>query len=453
MRLFLRRWLLLLCGLSACPVMADDDLWTVYQQARLTDPQIQVAAANRAARYENRPRALAALRPTISLNGQLDYQQQRLAGNPADQYASNRITLNLTQPVYRRAAWVALARTDKDLAQADIQYQIAEQTLIMRASQAYFGVLGAQDDLRFAQSEKTAIARQLEQAQQRLDVGLIAMTDVHEVQARADQAKAALLSARNALDNAHEVLHEITRIHAQTLAGLQTNIPLQTPQTSQDWRTRAREQNLMLRATGLAARMAQDEIEIQRSEYHPTLDLTASLSWSDTGSATGIDSTHRSIGLQLAVPVYRGGSVQAQVRQARFAEQAAQAQLAQQQYAVERQVSTAWRGIQTSIARVQALQAVQISAQSALQATQAGFEVGTRTLVDVLNSQRDLYRARRDYAQARYQYILSTLSLYQAVGTLEDAHVHQINQWLTSSDSGARTLTGTRSQPDMTMPE
>ncbi len=433
MKQCLNRCLLIASSVLAFSALAvADDLWSVYQQARLTDPQIQVAAANRAARYETRPRALAALRPTITLSGQLGYQQHLPDGYAADDYASNSIGLNLTQPLYRRAAWLALSRADKALVQADLQYQVVEQNLIMRVAQAYFGVLGAQDDLRFAQSEKAAIGRQLEQAQQRFDVGLVAMTGVHEAQARSDQAGAALLSAENALDNAHAALREITRKLPQSLARLQATIPLQIPQTDRDWGVRAREHNLALQSAGLAAVIARDEIAIQQSGHYPVLDLQASLIRSETRSATGTDRTNRSIGLQLTVPIYQGGSVQAQVRQARYAEQSAQAQLAQQQYAVERQVSTAYRGIQTSIGRVRALQAVQVSAQSALQATQAGFDAGTRTLVDVLNSQRDLYRARRDYAQARYQYVLSTLSLYQAVGTLDDSHVQQINQWLES---------------------
>ncbi|MEL6750235.1 MAG: TolC family outer membrane protein [Pseudomonadota bacterium] len=425
----------LLIGSSLFPLstLAADNLWIVYQQARQADPQLQVAAANQAARYEARPRALAALRPTITLNGQLGYQRQHLAGNAADRYASNNISLNLTQPIYHRAAWLALSQVDKELVQADIQYQVAEQNLMMRLVRAYFGVLGAQDDLRFAQSEKTAIARQLEQARQRFEVGLVAMTDVHEVQARSDQASAALLSAENALDNAHEVLREMTRTPPPALARLQTDITLQAPTTDQGWVAQARTHNLTLRSAELVAMIAQDSVGIQQSAHYPTLALTASLSRSDTRSRTGMDNTNRHIGLQLSVPIYQGGSVQAQVRQARFAAQAAQAELTRQQHAVERQVSTAYRGIQTSIGRVQALQAAQVSAQSALDATRAGFDAGTRTLVDVLNSQRDLYRARRDYAQARYQYVLSTLSLYQAVGTLDDTHLQQINHWLEPS--------------------
>ncbi len=421
---------MLVSSLFSLSTVAADDLWATYQQARLTDPQLQIAAANQSSRNEVRPQALAALRPTLTLNGQLDYQRQHLAGLTEDRYASNNLALSLVQPIYRRAAWLALGQVDKELAQADIQYQIAAQSLIMRVAQAYFGVLGAQDDLRFAHSEKTAIARQLEQARQRFAVGLVAMTDVHEVQARADQAGAALLSAENALDNAREVLREMTRTPPRALAKLQADVPLQIPQTQQDWHTRATEHSLPLRAAKLAANIAQDQIAIQQSAHYPSLDLTANLNQSDTRARSGADSTNRSISLQLSIPMYQGGRVQSQVRQAQFNAQAAQAELTRQQHAIERQISTAYRGIQTSIARVTALQAVQVSAQSALQATQAGFDAGTRTLVDVLNNQRDLYRARRDYAQARYQYILSTLSLYQAAGTLDDTHLQHINQWL-----------------------
>lgn len=429
--LFRRLLLISVSGLITLNVSAND-LWTVYQGAKTYDPQLRIAQANRAARGETRPQALAALRPSITLSGQLGYQQQRTSLASSDNYANNSLALNLKQPLYRRAAWLALAQVDKQLAQTDMDYQAAEQAVMVRTAQAYFGVLAAQDELSFAQREKTAIVRQLDQAQQRFEVGLVAITDVHEAQARFDQASANQLSAENALDNRWEALREITRQQPTKLAGLtpQINLAMPEPASLQAWSERAQQQNLAIQSAELATAIAQDNIAIQQSERYPTVDLSATLSRTDSQATTGMTINTNQIGLQMHIPLYLGGGLNSRIQQARYQHQATMEQLSQQQRAVDRQVRNAYRGIQTSIGRVSALAATQTSAQSALDATQAGFEAGTRTLVDVLNSQRDLYRTKRDYAQSRYNYVLNTLLLLQATGTLAESDLQGVNAWL-----------------------
>lgn len=408
--------------------VAADDLLGVYQQAKTHDPQLRIALAQQASRNEARPQALAALQPNITLSGQLDYQKQRLTTG-TDNYASHNLTLSLAQPLYRRAAWLALDQVDKQLAQAQLDYQAAEQSLIVRTAQAYFAVLAAQDELSFARREKTAIARQLDQAQQRFAVGLVAMTEVYEAQARFDQAGANQLSAEHALDNAREVLREITGTVPAELVGLGDTMRLQVPEPNsiQAWNEQAQQHNLSIRVADLACAIAQDTIAIRQSAHYPTLDLSATIGRARSQATTSIDSDTSRIGLQLAVPLYQGGGTESKIREAQFLYQVALEQRMQRRRAIDRQVRNAYRGIQTSIARVQALQATQISAQSALDATQAGFEAGTRTLVDVLNSQRDLYRAKRDYAQSRYNYVLNTLLLLQAAGTLSEEDMRRVN--------------------------
>jgi outer membrane protein len=425
---------LFVCGLSYAAQAAD--LMHSYQLAKQNDPQIRAAAASRMASYEARPQALAALLPNVSLSGEANVQDldvsKSTSGAYDDNYDTNSLALNITQPLYRKDRSVILEQADDQVNKADADYLVAQQGLILRVAQAYFGVLSAQDDVGFAQTEKKAIAQQLEQAKERFDVGLVAITDVYETQARYDQAHASEISALNELGNAHEALREITQQVPDSLAVLQDGMQLVSPEPADInvWSQKARQNNAAIRAAILTSDLAYKNIQLKEAGHHPTLDFVGSLNRSRSDADFGSDTDTGYIGLQLALPIYSGGGVDSSVRQAHYEHQAATESLEQQRRAVERQVRDAYRGIQTSISRVQALQATQTSAQSALDATQAGFEAGTRTLVDVLNSQRDLYRAQRDYAQSRYGYVLNTLSLLQAAGTLSEQDLRQVNAWL-----------------------
>jgi outer membrane protein len=293
-------------------------------------------------------------------------------------------------------------------------------------------VLSAKDTLAFAQAEKKAIARQLDQAKERFDVGLVAITDVNEAQARYDQSRANEISARNGVNTAVEALREIVANASQKLDGLKPKIPLvpANPADIEHWASVAQQQNPAIQSARLASEIAHKNISAQYAGHYPTLDLVGSLTRARSNSPYGSDVDSGAIGLQLAVPIYSGGGVTSATRQARYQYEAATETLDQQRRAVGRQVRDAYRGIETSISRVKALKATEVSALSALEATQAGFEAGTRTLVDVLNSQRDLFAAMRDYAQSRYDYVLNTLSLLQAAGTLSEQDVETVNAWL-----------------------
>ncbi len=425
----------LLCLPLAAQAVVPTDLLAVYDLARHKDPQIRAAQAQKNAAHELRPQALSAVKPNVSMDGALSYQTQDVTSSSTDynhSFASNHLTLNLTQPVYRRELFIALDQVDDQLVQADANYAAAEQDLIVRVAQAYFGILSADDDLNFAFSEKTAIAQQLDQAKQRFEVGLIAITDVHEVQSRFDQAEADRISAENALDNARENLREIIQSVPEKLANLLDEIALMPPQPESidAWSDDAQKYNPAIQAAKLSAAIAHRNISVQRAGYHPSLDLNASMNRSRTESDFGSDTDAATISLQLTIPLFQGGKTGSKIRQARHEYDAEQEILDQQRRAIDRQVRNAYRGIQTSISRVKALLTAQNSAQSALTATQAGFSAGTRTLVDVLNSQRDLYRAKRNYAQSRYDYVLNTLSLLQAVGTLSVDDLRQVNRWL-----------------------
>jgi len=408
------------------------DLLSLYQQARQSDPQIRAARANREAGQEARPQALSQLLPNLSLSGDVAYSDRDAHSAGQSDYTSDALVLSAVQPLFRKDRLVALEQADEQIKQADANLDAARQELILRVAQAYFAVLAAEDNLTFAQREKKAISRQLDQAQERFEVGLVAITDVHEAQARFDQARANEISARNLVDNALEALREIVPEADYNLDTLKDEVPLLAPepQDMQQWSDTALQRNPSIISARLARNIARQEIQARQAGHYPTVDLVGTYSRSRGDEAFGSDVDLAKIAVQLAVPIYSGGGVNSATRQARFQYEAAQENLEAEYRAVGRQVRDAYRGIETSISSVKALKATELSARSALEATEAGFEAGTRTLVDVLNSQRDLYGAKRDYAKSRYDYVLNTLRLLQAAGTLTEEDVVRVNTWL-----------------------
>lgn len=437
----LKYLLLLLLWLTGSELFGEN-LLEVYELAVTNDPQLKAAASTRDAVLESRPQARARLLPNISLDGSVthlhrDIRDTEITGTSTGNIGEGvsnlyTISLNLLQPVYRRDLWIQLQQADRQILQAEAEYAAEEQDLILRAAQAYFDILSAQDELEFVKAESAAFARQLDQSQQRFDVGLIAITDVYESQAAFDQSKADLIGAENALANAWEALYEIILEQVESLSTLAAEIPLDKPQPENinSWDETAQIQNLTLMAAIQSTNIARENIEEQRSGHYPTLDIVGAYSIDRNNKTKNSDVNTASIGLQLNLPIYLGGGVSASVRQAVSEYEAAQENLDRQRRAVKRQVKDAYRGVVDRISAVKALKASTISTQSALDATQAGLEVGTRTTVDVLNAQRDVFRARSNYSQVRYQYILNGLTLKQAAGSLSVDDLVQINQWL-----------------------
>lgn len=409
-----------------------DDLLSLYRRAAQNDPVIRAARASRDAGHEAEPLARANLLPNANLSGNLDYTSQDVQDAPNDDYASNALTVQVVQPLFRQDRRVALSQARDQVKQADADYTAAEQGLILRLAGAYFGVLSARENLVFTQAEKKAIARQLEQAKERFEVGLVAITDVHEAQARFDQSKASEITARDAVDNALEALRQVVADAPSRLDDLKDELRLLPPNPASldAWSELALQHNPALQSARLASEVARKEIARRRALRYPTLDLVGSLGRSRTDAVGGRDLDTRTIGLRLAVPLYTGGALVTGARQARHQFIAVQESLDAKRREVVRQVRDAYRGIQAAISRVAALKATVRSALSALEATEAGFEAGTRTLVDVLNSQSELFRTRRDHTQARYDYVLSTLRLLSAAGTLSVEDVKRVNTWL-----------------------
>lgn len=411
------------------------DLLQVYQQALDNDPQLRAASAAYQAALTQKPQARALLLPNANFNADTSRNSFESSTTSKNTYNSHGYSISLQQPVFRYNYWIQLQQSDYSIQKAEADFSAAQQDLILRAAEQYFGVLAAVDNLEFARAEKTAISRQLEQAQKRFDVGLIAITDVHEAQSAYDLSVANEIAADNQLATAHEALTEITGKPNPVLASLGKEMPLIEPQPSnmQDWTETALKQNLQLQSAIKGTEIARENIRLQRSGHLPTLDLVAGYndaSKANLGGGIANDSTNSSISLELSIPIYQGGLVTQKTREAVYLHNQSLDILEQQRRSILRQARDAYRGVISGISRVKALLAATVSTESALETTQAGFEVGTRTIVDVLAAQRDVFRAKRDYAQARYDYILNSLRLKQAAGTLQPEDIQYANQWL-----------------------
>jgi outer membrane protein len=421
------------------PLVHAEDLMMVYRLALENDPQLQAAKEQLSSTRESKSLAWSQLLPTVGVGGSYNSIRsdvQTEAGVSVDhttKYHDSSLGLNLTQPIYRRDRLIKLEQADSSIAAAEAQYAAAEIDLMVRSTSAYFAILSAEDDLRVAKAEQEANGRQLEQAQQRFDVGLIAITDVHEAQAAYDSARASVISSENSLDNAWEALFEIIGPQAKMpLATLSEELPLTPPAPNdlQSWSDTAQQENYSIIASRAELKVLEQEIDVSKSGHFPTLDLVGGYNANRSSREGANEANMASIGLTLEVPLYAGGAVSATTRQTQANYRAAQQGLDQTRRAVNRQVRDAFRGVLSTISQVEALKAATISAQSALESTQAGYEVGTRTIVDVLNVQRALFSSQRDYLNSRYGYIINGLSLKSAAGNLSEQDLEQVNGWL-----------------------
>ena len=416
------------------------DLVDIYRLALTSDPVYQAAGAGNRAAQELKPQARAQLLPDVNLSAGasknfLDARESNSVSRlGSDDFSSNEYSLTLSQPVFRRDLFIQLGQADDRIDQADTEYAFAQQELILRAAQRYFDVLRAEDTLTFARSALEAFEQQLRQSRQRFEVGLIAITDVEEAQAGFDLATAEVIAAENQLDVAREALREVTGEYHRNLEGLSERLALVAPEPADidRWTAIALKQNLRLTATRFSSDIARDEIRRQSAGHLPTLDIVGSYGREDStgGFSGGSEFEQSAIGLQLNVPLYQGGLIVSRTREARHLYQQSVDQVEEQRRAVQRQTRDAYLGVISGISRVQALEQAVRSTESAKAAIEAGFQVGTRTSVDVLDAERDLFAAKRDLAAARYDYIINTLTLKQAAGTLSQDDLRLINAWL-----------------------
>ena len=422
--------LAMLCGQAQA-----DDLVSTYQLALDSDPQYQAAVEAHRAALEVIPQSRAALLPNIAITGDVSRNRFDQRNSSDTSYSTNQTySVGLRQALYQRERFLQLEQADNRVVQADAQLVAAQQDLLLRVATRYFLVLGAQDNVAFVEADKEAIARTLDQAQQRFDVGLAAITDTLEAQARYDIAVSDAINAERLLDDTREALRELTGELPLAPEVLKAEIPLITPEpVDQDaWVAAALEQNPLVLAARAATEVAKQEIQVQNSGHYPSLDMVADYSYRDTefGGFTPLERNDSAIGLQLSLPLYEGGLVSSQTRQSRYQYNQAREEQEKQRRATERQTRDNYRGIISGISKVSALKNAVISNEKAVEAAETGFEVGTRAVVDVLDAQRELLRARRDHARSRYDYLLDTLRLKQAAGILHETDLVQVNNLL-----------------------
>jgi outer membrane protein len=422
-----------------------DDLVSVYREALDSDPVFAQARAQQAADREQISITRAGLLPSILLTGDVYEVDQKLetSGVTRDSnFRNDSALLSLSQPVYRGQN-IATHRQARFLVeQSEAQLAAAGQDLMLRVSRAYFDVLLADDTLEFARAERNAISRQLAFTERNFAVGNATIVGVHEARAAFDLSKAQEVEAENQTRVARERLAAILGRTPGALAVLRDQPPLTVPEPAniEAWTETALRDNLRVRAAEHALGAGREDVKRARAGHYPTLDLVGSHGYNDLGgSAFGITSetTTSQIGLELAVPIYSGGATQAGVRQS-----AAQLDKANQALEEARRLAKlgardSWHAVTSGIARVSALDQAIVSTKKALESTIIGAEAGVRNAVDVLNAQRDYYRAKRDLAEARYNYLVSRLQLKAAVGTLAAADIEATNQLLGSASAPA----------------
>lgn len=443
----IRRSLAIALAAALLPMTASAaDLLQVYEMARNGDPQLSAAESTRLYDKEGAVQARAALLP--QLNGEASLSRTRTAPDydvSSQSFAtkSRNYTINGSQTLFNFSQFANL-RSQRDLSKAaDFTLDSANDNLIVRTSAAYFNVLVAIESLTAAQTNEAAAKKQFDFADKRLEVGLAPITDVHEARAQYDQARANTIVAQNTLADSYQALTELTGQPVADLRALPADfrpeLPAKYAQIDQ-LVGEAVAQNPSLKAQELKVSAAESGVSAARGGHYPTLSLGASAgrsaSWGDvvgTGSSFSPDRRTNSVGLTLSVPIFSGGATQSGVRQALAQRDIAQDGYEQQKRALDRNTRNAYQTLVAGISEVEARRLAVVSAQSAYDASQVGLEVGTRTVLDVIQNQRILFSAQLDYANARYTFLQNRLQLGQAVGTLDIAELQDINRLLTQA--------------------
>ncbi|MDZ5604240.1 TolC family outer membrane protein [Pseudomonas sp. RP23018S] len=432
-------------GAVDVPTTVKTDLISVYQQAVGNNADLAAARADYGARREIVPQARAGLLPNLSAGGETMHTRTQLDEPSATTNRSGTAwTATLSQPIFRADRWFQLQAAEAVSEQAALELSANEQNLILQSAESYFAVLRAQDGLAATKAEEAAFKRQLDQANGRFEVGLSDKTDVLQAQASHDTARANRIIAQRQVEDAFQALVTLTNREYGSLQGVVHTLPVQVPvpNDAKAWVETAGRQNLNLLATNYAVDAAEQTVRQRKAGHAPTVDAVARYQRGDNDNLGfsnpsplrnvryGGDVEQTTLGVQLNIPLYSGGLTSSQVREA----YQRLSQSEQQRESLRRQVventRNLHRAVNTDVEQVQARKQSIISSQSAVQATEIGFEVGTRNIVDVLDAQRQLYNSVRDYNNSRYDYILDNLRLKQAAGTLSPQDLQDLGRFL-----------------------
>ncbi|WP_322521286.1 TolC family outer membrane protein [Guyparkeria halophila] len=426
------------------------DLLDIYSLAEQNDQQLRSAEQQRLSVEQNIPIERADLLPQVGAGAGVRFERTdttigEAPGTDSNDGFGGNLGLTLEQSLFNRTAQLEVGRAELEVRQAAVDYEQARQDLILRTGQAYFRVLNADAQLQLAQANRAALKRQLERAQRQYEVGLVAVTDVADAQSEYDQANAQIIAARNELNNAEAALATIIGQMVTDLDDIRTNLDVAAPQPAdpEQWIELALAQNLELQSAAIGTQIAQQAVDINRSARAPTVGLEAQYGYDNTYTGGGLTRQDRrgslngSVGVQVELPIYTGGRINSRSRKAAFDYQRSQFDLDGQRRQVRQQTSDSFRGVQTSISEITAFRQSVESARTSLVATEAGYGVGTRTIVDVLNAELRVFEAMANYLDARYGYITNLLQLKADTGQLTVADLEAINRQLTDQETNA----------------
>lgn len=428
----------------------QQNLVDIYQQAVASDPTLAAAHSANKATQERLAQARALFFPTLSFtmdatrsNSDIRYlnnQNNPFRAGGQESWDTFGYGVNARQPIFRKQNHDQYDQAKLQVSQADLQLIQVQQNLMLRVSEAYFDVLLAKDNIELINAQKAAISGQLEQANANFEVGTATITDVNEAQARYDLILAQEIAAVNQLETAKRALQAIIGNMPPTLAGVNPDIEVTLPRPleMEEWVGLTQQNNLNINIQQLAYEIATEEVDLQNAGHYPVLDAVGS--YNDTragGSANGFgsDLENSQIGLQLEIPIYQGGLVNARVREAVALKQQALDNLEAARRQAELETRTAYLNLTSSVAQVEALEQALVSSRSQLESTNLGYEVGVRTSIDVLNAQQQFYTAQRDLLQARYNYLLSVLRLKSATGLINESDLSDVSRRLSASSA------------------
>lgn len=429
----------ILSFVSASTAYADTyDLSQMYKSAISYDAEIAAAESGYYAQKEQENTALSGLLPQLNASASTAFVDRDVSkGNTSsDSFQSTTYGLSLSQPLFSMPEWYNLNSAEFGTAAAEAEYLRAKQDLILKVAEAYFDVLRANEDLTASRALETAVKRQYEQAKEQFDVGLIAITDVHEAKASYDASQTTRIRAEGSLTIARETLARITGQYATKLETLDEDYPISIDPTNniQSWVNSALENNLSVIAANFNVKSLESNYKSQRAVHYPTLTLTAGYEDSDNDrenlSPFETQAEQSNVALNLNIPLYSGGATQAATKQARFLAEQAKHQLTSAQRAAEIETRSEFINLRTNVQTVESLRQNIVSRESALEATKEGYNVGTRNIVEVLDAERNYFTALRDYASARFDFVISSLKVKRAAGSLHEKDIEEINKHL-----------------------
>lgn len=430
----LRSIVLVVLGLLSLTAEAAK-LGDIYRQAKQNDPVYAAAQEAYKAGLEKLPQGRAGLLPSISLSANARQNDVDSSSSGKKSYDTHGFGLSLTQPLFRMQNFEAYEQGKLQALLAEQQMKSAEQQLVLRAAQAYFDVLQAEDDLAAAQSEKQAYAEQLAQAKRSFEVGTATIVDAHNAQASYDLAYSRELKAQNDLDVKRRTLEKLLNAPAPGLARLveKVTIPSPNPVNMDDWVKQAEANGLSVVQSQTSLEIARREVGKQRGGHFPTLDIAASYNDNrnaTVGSTSGVDTKTTVVGLEFNMPIFQGGATSSKVREAVAGQERARFDLDNTRRQAALDARQAYLGVVSGRAQVGALEQALVSTQAQVDSSKLGLEVGVRTRVDVLNAEQQLYSTKRQLAAARYQTLIASLQLKAAAGTLTEADVQAIDSLL-----------------------